>query len=227
METELHRQLKTHYGAEGIHEVRAGRYRFDAVTADRLIEIQCGPLLAIRAKIKSLLRRPPKSGPTHLLLVKPLVCRKMIIRRPAEGGPAVSRRASPKRESVYDLFEELVHIRGLFPHPRLTVEAVLVEVEEERGLVGVRRGRRGRLKIPVLRRSLTRIVGSRSLSTIADLTGLLPEPLMEPFTTGDLAGGCGIPRPRARQMAYCLRHAGAIAPVGRTRAGWLYKRNAA
>ena len=47
-------------------------------------------------------------------------------------GPVASRRLSPKRGTLLDLFHELVYFTRAFPHPNLTIEAVLVEIEEWR-----------------------------------------------------------------------------------------------
>src|SRR6266481_5436648 len=47
-------------------------------------------------------------------------------------GKVVARRRSPKQGTVLDVFEELVHFTRVFPHRRLTLEVVLVEIEEWR-----------------------------------------------------------------------------------------------
>ncbi len=57
METSLHRELKSLYGGEDVRfEVPLGAHRIDAVSGDRLIEIQLGSLAAIRDKIRALLK---------------------------------------------------------------------------------------------------------------------------------------------------------------------------
>ena len=56
-------------------------------------------------------------------VVKPLAARKYLVTR--RRGKVVSARYSPSRETIYDLFYDLVHFVGVFPHPRLALEAVL------------------------------------------------------------------------------------------------------
>ncbi len=51
---------------------------------------------------------------------------------------------------------------------------------------------------------------------IADFAALLPASLPGSFTTADMATAASIPRRLAQQMAYCLKHAGVIAPTGKT-----------
>jgi hypothetical protein len=128
-ETSLHRGLKALYAPEGgaaRREVRWGGYRIDVVTADELVEIQHGSLAAIRGKVARLLERH------RVRVVKPIVVEKRLIKRQRAGAEAVHVRRSPKRGSIWELFHELIYFVRVFPHPRLTLEVPLVEVEEWR-----------------------------------------------------------------------------------------------
>jgi hypothetical protein len=216
METSLHRALKTHYaaGTDQI-EVRLGGFRIDAVVDQRLIEIQHGSLAAIRDKIRKLLE-------THdVLVVKPIVARKVLVKPHATGTAA--RRLSPKRGTLFDLFDELIYFTRVFPHPRLTLEAVLVEVEEWRVPGHGRRRRWRRNDHVVADQHLTNILETRQLATAADLWGLLPPDMPRPFHTGDMAERLDVPRHVAQRIAYCMRHCGAIEQVGKRRGAWLYE----
>ena len=127
METSLHRQLKQFYAnADSQTEVPLDSYRIDVVTADHLVEIQHGSLAAIRDKVRQLL------DDHRVLVVKPIVVRKRIIKQTAKGGRIVSRRMSPKRGSILDLFGDLVYFTRVFPHRNLTLEVPLVDIEERR-----------------------------------------------------------------------------------------------
>jgi hypothetical protein len=215
METSLHRALKTHYAAGSDQvEVRLGDYRIDAIVGRELIEIQHGSLAAIRDKIRKLLEEH------QVLVVKPIVARKVLVKGRAG---KVSRRLSPKRGSLLDLFEELVYFTRVFPHPRLTLEVVLVEVEEWRAPGHGRRRRWRRTDHVVTDQKLLAIVDTRRLATPADLWAILPEGLPAPFHTGDLAELLGVRRDIAQRIAYCLRHCGAIRPVGKRGGAWLYE----
>ena len=127
METSLHRDLKRLYaGADARVEIRLAGYRIDAVVGDELIEIQHGPLAAIRDKVRRLLTTH------HVRVVKPIVAKKQLVVRSRPGGRVARRRASPKHGRLLDLFDELIHFTNVFPHPRLTLEVPLVSVEEWR-----------------------------------------------------------------------------------------------
>ncbi len=45
------------------------------------------------------------------------------------------KRLSPKRGTILDLFDDLVHFMRVFPHKRLTLEVPLVDIEEWRYLL--------------------------------------------------------------------------------------------
>jgi hypothetical protein len=219
METTLHRQLKAHYAAaEGaLVEQPVGRYRIDVVAGGELVEIQLASLSAIREKIRALVKRH------DVRVVKPIVARKYLVKQQRAGGKAVSRRLSPKRGMVLDVFEELVHFTRVFPHRRLVLEVVLIEIEEFR-VPGHGRRRRWRRNDHVTEdQRLVAVLGSERFQAASDLCRLLPAGLPRPFHTGHMAEGLSVPRWVAQRMAYCLRKTGAIEAVGKERGAWLYE----
>lgn len=219
METSLHRQLKDRYATEGaLIEQRVGRYRIDVVRGNELVEIQLASLAAIRDKIGALAERH------RVLVVKPIVARKFLVKQSCAGGPVVSRRRSPKQGTVLDVFEELVHFTRVFPNPRVTLEVLLVEIEELRYPGHGRRRRRRDTDHQVEDQRLLSVVGRHQFRTAAHLCRLLPRGLPRPFHTGQLAAGLSAERWIAQRMAYCLREIGAIRAVGKQRGAWMYER---
>jgi hypothetical protein len=240
METSLHRQLKALYcgrsaasgpldldviqpapaarfanGRSDGQEVRVDGFRIDAVHRGRLIEIQQGSLAALRHKVRVLLRRH------SVTVVKPLVASKLIVRRRAARGPVVSTRRSPRHETSVDVFNDLVHFVDVFPHPRLTLEAVFTVQEEHR--VPARRRRFRGPDFRVTDRILVGIEGRLILRDQNDLIRLLPTGLGEAFTTADVARAGQFPRWLAQKMAYCLRKSGAVEVLGKKGGAWLYR----
>jgi len=218
METTLHRQLKERYAVDGaLVEQRLGRYRIDVVQPDQLVEIQLASLSAIRDKIAALLKKH------RVLIVKPVVARKHLVKRRRAGGRIVSRRRSPKQRTLLDVFEELVHFTRVFPHRRLTLEVLLVEIEEWRYPGHGRRRWRRDNDHQVEDQRLLDVLEVHRFEKAADLCRMLPPALPRPFHTGHLAEGLGVERWIAQRMAYCLRHMGAIQSVGKLRGAWLYE----
>lgn len=217
METSLHRDLKRLYaGRDARLEVRWGGYRIDAVNGEELVEIQHGSLAAIRDKVRHLLAQ------RRVRVVKPIVAGKLLVKRARKDGPVTLRRASPKRGSVLEVFDELVYFTAIFPHPRLTLEVLLVDIEEWRypGHGRRRRYRSGGHQIEDQKLCGVRAV--HRLRTAADLRGLLPCRLPAPFHTGQLAEALGIERHLAQRIAYCLRETGAALEVGKRGNALLY-----
>ena len=125
MESSLHQQLKEHYADTGKTEVRLGDYRIDAIRDGELIEIHV-LLAAIRKKCRVLLEKH------KLRVVKPVVCRTRIANVKGVVWKVSSRRLSPKRGSILEIFEEMMYLNGIFPHPNLVMEIPLVTIEERR-----------------------------------------------------------------------------------------------
>lgn len=218
METSLHRELKLLYAGPGARfEVPVAGYRVDAVSGGRLVEIQQGSLGAIRRKVQTLLLGH------RVVVVKPIVVRKLLIRRSAEGGPVVGGRISPKRGRLLDLFDDLVHFARVFPHRRLTLEVPLLEVEEWRYPGHGRRRRWRQQDYQVEDQKLVAVRGTHRLRTRKDLAELIPGRLPRPFHTGDLAELLGEPRWFAQRIAYCFRQMGAIRQVGKEGNAALYE----
>jgi hypothetical protein len=175
-------------------------------------------LSAIRDKIAVLLKKH------RVLIVKPIVVTKHLVKRSRAGGRVVSRRRSPKRRTLLDVFEELVHFTRVFPHRRLALEVLLVEIEEWRYPGHGRRRWRHDNDHQVEDQRLINVLDVHQFRTAADLCHMLPASLPQPFHTGHLADGLGVERWIAQRMAYCLRQTGAIQSVGKLRGAWLYER---
>ncbi len=207
METTLHRQLKALYAPPGATEVRLDRWRIDAVRGEELVEIQFGPLVAIRDKTQRLLRHH------RLRVVKPLVLRWHLVRLQGKGGRELARRWSPKRGKLWHLFLELIHFTSVFPHPRLELELLGVHVRQWRYPCRGRRrwGRPYQVQDVELLGVQQRVV----LRQGQDLWQLLPPEIPRPFDTAQLAQVLGCPRWQAQQVAYCLRKAGAAQVQGK------------
>jgi hypothetical protein len=217
METSLHRCLKSHYAQAGAkYEERLGNYRIDVHNGDQLVEIQHGSLAAIRDKVARLV------VDHQVLVVKPIVARKTIIRLDQPQGREVSRRLSPKQGQLLDIFDELIFFRRVFPHPQLVLDVPLVEIEETR-YPGHGRRRRWRRDDHIV--ADQRLIAVRTRTTFrsaGDLLSLLPAELPRPWNTGDLARLLGVHRPIAQRIAYCLRHMSAAREVGKSGNARLY-----
>jgi len=208
-EGSLHAALKADYARPGDQfEVPLDGFVIDIRRPDLLIEIQTGSFAAMGRKLDHLLAEH------RMLLVHPIAIETYLEK------PGAKPRKSPKRGSIYDLFDELVSIPTLLDHPNLSLEVVLVSVTKLRQVdPTVRRGRGG---LRTTDRALREILERRRFEQATDLLELVPDGMPAVFTTADLARHAGIDRDVAQQMAYCLRPLGLFHERGRTRAGVEY-----
>ena len=220
METSLHRDLKSHYADErNCLEVPLGDYRIDALAGDWLVEIQHGTLAAIRNKVATLLESH------QVLIVKPLLRTKQLVKRKKKDGSVIGRRKSPRKACWLDLFDELLYFTNVFPHPRLAIEFVMVDVEEWRYPGHGRRRRWSKKDFIVEDQKLVEIHETTRLRRVTDLWSPLGDlQLPRPFHTGHLAEQLGICRQTAQRIAYVMRQTKAIRKVGKQGNAILYAR---
>ena len=216
-EKPLHAALKRQYAeSSDLFEVPVDGFLVDIVRGDILIEIQTRNFAAVKQKLASLVAQHP------VRLVYPIAQEKWILKLAEDGQSHISRRKSPKRGTLEDIFEELVSLPQLLSHPNFSIEVVFIHEEEIRRYDRTHSWRR-RGWVTHERR-LLQIVAKRLLETPDDLCALIPPSLTEPFTTHDLAVAINKSRRFAQQMVYCLRRMGSIIPAGKRRNVILYTR---
>jgi hypothetical protein len=219
-EKPLHAALKEWYTRPGDQlEVPVGGFIADIVRGDLLIEIQTASFASIKRKLLELTTHHP------VRLVYPIARQKWIVKLAEDGHSQFSRRKSPKRGMVEDVFAELVSFPTLLASSNFSLEVLLIQEEEVRRHDPVRRWRRKGWVTH--ERRLLEVLERRRFETPADLANLLPPTLPEPFTTSDLAASLPRPRRLAQRMAYCLREMQVIDPVGKQGNAILYVRTAA
>lgn len=220
METSLHQRMKRMYADdESQVEQKVGRYVIDVIRGDELIEIQFSSLASINRKVQTLIKDH------KVRVVKPLVTRKQLIRCAGKGERVVSRRRSPKRGQLLDIFDELIYFTRVFPHRNLVLEVPLIHIEEWSYPTppSKKRRRRPPKKYTVEDQRLVEVTDTYEFRTAGDLTGLLPKGLPQPFDTAQLAEALETKRWIAQQAAYCLRRMKAITEVGKEGNAILYR----
>ncbi len=216
-EKALHAALKEFYAQPNDRfEVKVDGFFIDIVQGDLLIEIQTGNFASIKSKLTKLTQA------RRVRLVYPIAYEKWIVKLPQEKAGKITRRKSPKRGRVEELFWEMVSFPQLMGHPNFSLIVVMTREEEVRRFnPNLNWRRRG---WGVVERRLLGVVGEIVFENPADWLSLLPEGAEE-FTTNDLAEKLGIPKKLAQRMAYCLRKADTVKLVGKRGRANLYIRN--
>ena len=209
-EGSLHVALKDWYAKPGDEfEVPLDGFVIDIRRGDELIEIQTSGFAQMSRKLDHLLDH------YEILLVHPIAVETWLHK------PDAKPRRSPRKGTVFSVFDELVSVPTLLDHPRLTLDVVLVSVDKIQ--VADPKARRGRGGFRTVDRRLREVIRSHRFATVDDLIGLIPPGLPKEFTTADLASVAGVSRETARKMAYCFRPLGVFDETRRTRAGYHYR----
>lgn len=216
-EKPLHASLKAHVAEPGAaFEVPVDGFVIDVINGDELVEIQTRSFGSMKRKLNLLTK-------THKVrLVHPIAREKWIVKPGTGKKSKPQRRKSPKRGSVFDIFDELISIPHLMLQENFSLHVLLIQEEELRSYQPGQNWRRRGWRTE--ERRLLSVVDEFRFETPADLNALLPEGLKEPFTTKDLAEGLSKPRHVAQKMTYCLKHMGVIEDVGKESRSILYER---
>jgi hypothetical protein len=207
-ERSLHAALKRFYCQPGDRvEEKVQGYWIDIRRGDELIEIQTGGFSGMKRKLESLLAE------RQVRVVHPVAVEKWISKTAKDGATVISRRKSPKKGSLYDVFDELVSFPQFVLNPNFSLEVVLVREEEWRCADGKGSWRRGGTSIKD--HLLLDIAERVHFKNGADFARLLPKGWSGPSTNRELATLLKLPYFRAARMTYCFTRMGVLKTVGK------------
>lgn len=186
-ESSLHNTLKIFYATQtnGKTEVKADGHIYDVVTEnDEIIEIQTQNISSLYNKLSDILEINKKVTLVHPIPVKKKICLY------TQDGTLISKRASSKKNHLYDIFSELTKIYPLLLNPKFTLKILEVSTIEERvrtdDLVQSKnKKRRFRKNWNKINKRLEEIYTEHTLKTGQDYINLLPA-LPEEFSSKEL-----------------------------------------
>jgi hypothetical protein len=207
-ESSLHRALKFRYaGAAERTEASLGGYVCDGISeAGEILEIQTGSFGPLKRKA------PELSALGVVRIVHPIIVSSRIELYDGEG-VLLSRRKSPRKGTIWDLFKALLYAPELPLNPNIRIELVLVDIRERRIRDG--RGSWRRRGISVVDRELTACHGSLPLHGIGDYGCFIPFPEHEEFTVKLLGDRARISPAIARKTLYVLTKLGVTERIGK------------
>jgi len=213
----LHAAIREWYARPGDRfEQEVDGFVVDIVRGDLLIEIQTANLAAISRKLMAL------SAAHKVLLVYPIAAEKHIVRVTRKRRKELSRRRSPKRGTLTDLFDELVRAARLPQQQGFALEVLMTREEEIRCDDG--KGSWRRKGVSITDRRLVEVVDRIAFSNRWDFLRFVPEGLEQPFTNKTLAQAAGVRVDVARKITYSLKKMGVIAEVGKRGNALLFER---
>jgi hypothetical protein len=212
----IHNQLKSIYaGKNDKTEQKLCGYFIDIVKKRCLIEIQTGNFLQIKPKLKKLL------GTHKILLVHNIPQTKWLVKLD-EKGDLISKRKSTKKGSVFYVFNELIYLLDIITDRNLSLEIIITEEEEIRTDDG--KGSWRRKGVSIKDRKLISIVSKKKFSKVEDYLDILPEGMVEPFSSKSLAAELNISVVLSRKIIYFFKKIKAIRMTGKDGNMLLYKR---
>jgi hypothetical protein len=207
-ERSLHAAIKEWYSCSGDRfEVKVDNFVVDIVRDDVLIEIQTKNVSAISRKLRTL------SENHTVRLIYPIPKEKWIVRVSKSGDEILSRRKSPKKGKLSDMFDELVALPDLFKEDNFTLEILMVQEEEIRCDDG--KGSWWRGGVSIRDRRLIDVLEKIQFSEKRDFIRFLPRTLNQPFTNKILAEERGDSVYLVQKMTYCLRKMGLLREIGK------------
>ena len=214
-EKTLHAVLKLYYEPdEDKHEVAMSGYYADIYNDKGIIEIQTRQLNKLRDKLSVFLQD------YHVTVVYPLPFNKWLSWVNPDNGEVQGRRKSPRHFTEYDAFYELYKIKSYLKNPNLSINLVLMDMEEYKLLNGwsydKKRGSTRYDRVPV---GIRRIV---KFDRREDYMQLVPADLKEDFTVKDFAMAAGVSVEASRYTLNILNYLEIVKRTGRVKNGYVY-----
>lgn len=214
-EKTLHAVLKLYYEPdEDKHEVAMSGYYADIYNDKGIIEIQTRQLNKLRDKLSVFLQD------YHVTVVYPLPFNKWLSWVNPDNGEVQGRRKSPRHFTEYDAFYELYKIKSYLKNPNLSINLVLMDMEEYKLLNGWSYDKkRGSTRYDRVPAGIRRIV---RFDRIEDYMQLVPADLKEEFTVKDFAAAAGVGVEAARYTLNILNYLEIVKRMGRVKNGYVY-----
>lgn len=177
-EKTLHAVLKHYIDPDPSHqEVYVHGYIADLFDGSRITEIQTGSFAPLRPKLSALLEEYP------ITIVHPIPAEKWISWIDPETGEITKRNKSTVTGTFYHAFRELYQIRPFLQRENLSIDLLLIDMEEYRLQDGWSKDRKKGShrfeRIPV------RLRDELLLEKPEDYRAFLPESLAEPFASAE------------------------------------------
>ena len=217
-EKSVHAAVKNFEDPDEDHqEIPVGPYIADIYHDGRITEIQTAQLFRLKDKLDYFLPQ------YEVKIVHPIPHEKWITWVDPVTGHLEKRNRSPRRGSYYTAFEELYSLRRYLEDPNLSVELLLVDMEEYRLKDGWGNGgKRGSHRYD---RLPSRLAGRCLLTEPRDYMQFVPETLPEEFTAAEFAKAAGQNPAGFSIVPALLKELKIIERTGRRGRSYLYRVN--
>lgn len=218
-EKSVHAVLKNYFAPdETMQEIPMEGYVADIYTGKEIIEIQTRQFDRMRDKLQAFLPICP------VTIVYPVTAKKILVWIDPETGEEIERRKSPRKASIYDIFDELYKIKQFLPDENLRIKMMFLELEELKLLDGYGKDKKKRAskhdRVPL------KLVGEMGMECKEDYLQFVPFELLETeFTSKEFSKEAKIHPRMAGTVLHVLHYMGIVERVGKQGNAFVYKVN--
>ncbi|MFZ5351180.1 MAG: hypothetical protein ACOZCL_00500 [Bacillota bacterium] len=213
----LHSQLKQWYAKPNDRlESKVDGYIVDIVRDELLIEIQTANFSAISKKLGKLVENH------KVRLLYPVYLEKNIIKLSGTQDSVISKKKSPAKGTLADVFNELIRIPHIIRQKNFSMEILFIKIDEYRCDDG--KGSWRRKGASIIEKRLREVVATKSLNCPQDYLCMLPNDIDQPFTNKQLASKLNISIKKATKITYCLKKMNVLHTAGKSGRSTLYRK---
>ena len=216
-EKSLHAVIKNYISPNfSDQEIKVEGFIADSFNGKEIIEVQTGNFQQLRRKLKTFLPLYP------VTIVYPIHKNKWIRWINPQTGEISPPRKSPKKGTAYAVFPELYKIKKFLLDPNLKLHIITVDLEEFRYLDGWGKNKKkGATKSDIIP---TNLVDELSISNSKEYAKLIPDCLLEGFTTRDYQKATGQTLKTSQLAHNILNHVEVVKRVGKKGNAYIYNR---
>jgi hypothetical protein len=214
-ESSLHKTLKYRYTSGGTIEEEIAGFIADGINKKgEFVEVQTGSFGPLKKKIQAF----ADLGTVNI--IHPIIINKYIEVFDNEK-KKLYRRKSPKKGSIYDLFNYLLYAPELVLYPALSIELAMVDVNEKRICDG--KGSWRRKGISIKDRELIAWHDCIKLNSRADYKRFIPFKKGQKFSSAEFAKKAGIITGLSCKTIYVLKKINMIQKTNKIGRTWFYQ----
>ncbi len=185
----------------------------DIFTGKKIIEIQSKNFDKLKSKLDLFLISYP------VLVVYPVITLKNIITISEETGEILREKKSPKKGSIYDIFNEFYKIKPLLLNKNLSFHIIEITANEYRLDLMKKKFRKTHKKLDIIPNEL---INETYISSLDDIKKLLPNDLIDNFTSKELSKSLKINLKTAQNMLNVLFYLEIVSRTGKIKNSYTY-----
>ncbi len=152
----------------------------------------------------------------------PIISSKNIITISEETGEIIREKKSPKKNNIYEIFNEFYKIKPLLLNKNLSFHIIEITANEYRLDLKIKKWRKTHTKLDIIPDN---ILNETVINSLDDIKNLLPKNIPDNFTSNDLSKFLKIKLKTAQNMLNVLYYLEIISRTGKIKNSYIYTKN--